>query len=73
MIVIKTRAIKFWIQEAGFRSQAEFARAANIDRSRLNKIINNSFEGGLSLATVDKLCAVLDCQPGEILEYRPEK
>jgi DNA-binding Xre family transcriptional regulator len=32
-----------------------------------------SFEGGLSLATVDKLCAVLDCQPGEILEYRPEK
>jgi len=52
----------------------EFARAVNVDRSRLNKIIiNNSFEGGLSLATVDKLCAVLDCQPGEILEYRPEE
>ena len=25
----------------------------------------------LKIATLEKLCRVLDCQPGDILEYRP--
>ncbi len=27
---------------------------------------------GLRLATLDAICRFLDCQPGDILEYRPE-
>ncbi len=26
---------------------------------------------GIRFDTLDKICAVLDCQPGDILEYRP--
>ena len=26
---------------------------------------------GMRFDTLDRICAVLDCQPGDILEYRP--
>jgi putative transcriptional regulator len=26
---------------------------------------------GVRFSTLEKICAVLDCQPGELLEYRP--
>ena len=28
-------------------------------------------EGGLDHRSIDKLCAVLNCQPGDLMEYRP--
>ena len=28
---------------------------------------------GVRFATLDRICAALDCQPGEILEFRPGK
>jgi putative transcriptional regulator len=27
---------------------------------------------GVRFDTLERICAVLDCQPGDILEYRPE-
>jgi putative transcriptional regulator len=27
---------------------------------------------GVRFETLERICAVLDCQPGDILEYRPE-
>ena len=27
---------------------------------------------GIRFDTLEKICAALDCQPGDILEYRPE-
>jgi putative transcriptional regulator len=27
---------------------------------------------GIRFETLDRICAVLDCQPGDSLEYRPE-
>jgi putative transcriptional regulator len=27
---------------------------------------------GVRFDTLEKICAALDCQPGELLEYRPE-
>jgi putative transcriptional regulator len=27
---------------------------------------------GVRFETLEKICAVLDCQPGDILEYRPD-
>jgi putative transcriptional regulator len=27
---------------------------------------------GIRFETLERICAVLDCQPGDILEYRPE-
>jgi putative transcriptional regulator len=28
---------------------------------------------GIRFETLDRICEVLDCQPGDILEYRPER
>jgi len=28
---------------------------------------------GIRFDTLEKICEVLDCQPGDILEYRPEE
>jgi len=28
---------------------------------------------GVRFDTLEKICEILDCQPGDILEYRPEE
>lgn len=38
----------------------------------ITKIRNNDAIK-LSLSTIDKICELLDCQPGDILEYIPEE
>ena len=34
-------------------------------------LLKNGKVKAIKLSTLDKICAVLDCQPGDILEYRP--
>jgi len=34
-------------------------------------LIKNAKVKAIKLSTLDKLCSALDCQPGDILEYRP--
>ena len=34
-------------------------------------ILKNGHAKAIKLATLDRICQVLDCQPGDILEYRP--
>lgn len=36
-------------------------------------MIKNGKVKALKIATLDKLCQVLNCQPGDILEYRPDE
>lgn len=38
-----------------------------ISQSALTKIKNN--RGNIDTRTIEKLCAYLDCQPGDIMEY----
>ncbi|MBQ1503928.1 MAG: helix-turn-helix transcriptional regulator, partial [Oscillospiraceae bacterium] len=33
-------------------------------------ILKNGHAKAVKLSTLDKICEVLDCQPGDILEYR---
>ena len=33
-------------------------------------LLKNGKVKAIKLSTLDKICAVLDCQPGDILEYR---
>lgn len=34
-------------------------------------LLKNGKVKAIKLSTLEKICAVLDCQPGDILEYRP--
>ena len=33
-------------------------------------ILKNGHAKGIRFETLDKICKILDCQPGDILEYR---
>ena len=35
-------------------------------------ILKNGHAKAIKLSTLEKICEVLDCQPGDILEYRKE-
>lgn len=41
-----------------------------ISQRALSSITHNQ---SITMETVNKLCAALDCQPGDILEYIPDK
>ena len=36
-------------------------------------VLKNGKAKAIKLSTLTKLCSVLDCQPGDILEYRDEQ
>ena len=48
--------------------------AARIDLTPANlSVLKNNHARAVRFSTLDALCRVLDCQPGEILEYIPDK
>ncbi len=48
----------------------DLVEQAEISWSTFSKIGQNKF---VSLAIIDKLCKALDCQPGDLIEYVPDK
>lgn len=60
----------FELIEAKGKSQY-FLRQNGISPSILNKLKNQ--KGGLDARTIEKLCKLLDCQPGDIMEYVPDE
>lgn len=45
-------------------------KAAGISNATMAKLNTNQY---VSLEIIDKLCAALNCQPGDLLEYVPGK
>tara|TARA_Y100000588_G_scaffold17975_1_gene18605 strand:- start:253 stop:453 length:201 start_codon:yes stop_codon:yes gene_type:complete len=60
------------MQEQGIKNQTRLAEILEMDRTRVNAILNNRIAGKLNLTTVDRICKVLECQPGDILERVPD-
>lgn len=53
------------------RGKTEYwLRQNGISPSILNKLKHET--GGLDARTIEKLCRLLDCQPGDIMEYIPD-
>jgi putative transcriptional regulator len=47
--------------------------AERIDLTELNiSLLKSGKMRGMRFDTLSKICAVLDCQPGDLLDYRPE-
>ena len=51
-------------------SLTELSERVGITIANLS-ILKNGRAKAVRLETLDRICAVLDCQPGEILEWRP--
>ena len=47
------------------------ARAIGITESNLS-LLKSGKVRGIRFSTLEAICRALDCQPGDILEYRPE-
>lgn len=58
----------FKIMKSKGKSQY-YLRKNGISPSIFNKLKNNT--GGLDARTIEKLCILLECQPGDIMEYIP--
>lgn len=49
----------------------ELAQAIGITEANLSKLKSGSVKG-VKLDTLNKICGVLDCKPGHLLEYTPD-
>ena len=48
--------------------------SAKLDITMANvSILKNGKAKAIKLDTLNKLCKALDCQPGDLLEYRPDE
>jgi putative transcriptional regulator len=49
----------------------ELAEIIGITEANLSLLKSGKVKG-VRFATLEKICATLECQPGELLEYRPD-
>ena len=52
-------------------SSGELAEKLGITPANLS-ILKNGKAKALRISTLDALCRALECQPGDLLEYRPD-
>lgn len=53
-------------------SMTELANEVGMTMANLSVLKNNKAKA-VRFSTLEKVCEVLDCQPGDILEYREDK
>ena len=66
MMIVK---ISEMMKKRGIRHQKDLANLSGVSAQTLSSL--NKGDGRLE--TVGKLCAALDCQPGDLLEFVPDK
>lgn len=59
------------LEERGMQSN-ELAAAINITTANLS-ILKTGKAKAIRFSTLEAICEVLDCQPGDLLEYREER
>ncbi|WP_296180560.1 helix-turn-helix transcriptional regulator [uncultured Mobiluncus sp.] len=52
-------------------SVQDFAQAVDITAANVS-ILKNGHAKAIRFSTLDKICQVLECQPGDILSYTPQ-
>lgn len=52
-------------------SLQDLAEQVGITQANLSKIKNHKVNA-IRFSTLNKICEVLDCQPGDLLEYEPD-
>jgi putative transcriptional regulator len=49
----------------------ELAESIDITEANLSLLKSGKVKG-VRFATLEKICEILDCQPGDLLEYKPD-
>jgi len=58
LLEVRGHSLTYWLRQNGFHS-------ATVTKLRKNERINTD--------TINSLCALLGCQPGDIMEYVPDE
>ena len=66
MIIFK---VKEMMEKRGITTQRELAEAASIHPTRMGLIVHGTLRR-IDVDTLNRLCKALDCQPGNLIEYR---
>ena len=53
-------------------SSGELAKRLGITPANLS-VLKNNHGKAIRFSTLDKLCRILNCTPGDLLEYRPDE
>lgn len=53
-------------------SVTELSNRVGITMANIS-VLKNGRAKAIRIETLDRICAALDCQPGDILEWRPEE
>ena len=57
--------------QRGFMTRKALAEATDIDENTMGKLVKDEVTR-IDKKTLNALCRMLDCQPGDLLEYVPE-
>jgi len=57
--------------DRGIRTQTELAERIGLGISNVHNIVNDNFKA-IRRDTLESLCRVLNCQPGDLFEYVPD-
>ena len=68
---IRESRIKVLMEKEGIKTQTELARLCDMGVVSLNRAIRGR-QKNVGSSTVDKLCRVLNAQPGDFLYYEAE-
>ena len=49
----------------------DLAAAVGITEANLSKLKSGNIKG-IKLETLDRICAVLDCKPGDLIDFEPD-
>ena len=69
--MVKLRVYEMMAQ-CGFRTRKALAEAAGMTEANIGKLVKGEV-ARVELRTIDALCRVFECQPGDLLEYVPER
>ena len=69
-MLIRESRIKVLMEKEGIGTQTELARRCNMGVVSLNRLIKGRRKS-IGGATIEKLCQVLNAQPGDFLYYEP--
>ena len=67
--MISYKPLQKLLIDKGIKKQ-DLIKRANISWATMAKLNTNEY---VSLEVIDKLCAALNCQPGDLFEYIPDK
>jgi putative transcriptional regulator len=68
--MLKNKVFEMMVKR-GYRTRREVAEILGMTEGNFGRIVNGDIKA-IRLDTMDALCKLLNCQPGDLFEYSPD-